>query len=34
VALRTNTVVGGTINLVETNMTARPQRFYRARLVP
>jgi hypothetical protein len=34
VALGTNTVVGGTISLVETNMTAWPQRFYRARLVP
>ena len=30
----TNTVVGGTISLLETNMAAFPQRFYRTRLMP
>jgi hypothetical protein len=32
--LNTNTVVGGGFSLVETNMTAYPHRFYRARLLP
>jgi hypothetical protein len=34
VILGTNTVVGGTISLLETNTAAFPQRFYRTRLVP
>jgi hypothetical protein len=33
VEISTNTVVGGTISLVETNVYAFEQRFYRARLV-
>jgi hypothetical protein len=33
-AISTNTIVGGTISLVETNVYAFEQRFYRARLVP
>ena len=32
--LDTNTVSGGTISFLETNMAAFPQRYYRTRLLP
>ena len=34
VTLSTNTAVGGTISLVETNTMAYPHRFYRAKRWP